>query len=71
MNVPIITNKKAVKKGDELFLKVAAPPKKEKEPTVMTWKATAKRSATTEVGGQKKQQKGNTKSDGHNLSLRI
>ena len=71
MNVPIITNKKAVKKGDELFLKVAAPPKKEKEPTVMTWKATAKRSATTEVGGQRKQQKVNTKNDGHNLSLRI
>jgi uncharacterized protein YdhG (YjbR/CyaY superfamily) len=75
VTVPIITNNKAVKKGDELFLKVAAPPKKEKEPTVETWKAGAKRSATTEVGGQKKQQKGNTKHidgpDGHNLSLRI
>jgi len=74
VKVPIITNSNAIKKGEELILRVAPPPKKDKEPIVETWKNGAKRSAPAEgtVGPKKqKQQKDNAGSDTHKLSLRI
>ena len=62
VTVPIITNTQAIRKGEELFIKVAPPPKKEKEQVVETWKAAAKRSTKSEEGnGNPKKQKGTDK----------
>jgi len=65
VNVPILTNGTAIKKGEELILRVAAPPKKDKEPNAETWKDGAKRAATTEgSGGPKKQKRTDNKATG-------
>ena len=62
VTVPIITNSQAIRKGEELFIKVTPPPKKEKEQVVETWKAAVKRSTKSEEGsGNPKKQKGTDK----------
>ena len=76
VHIPIISNNKLIKAGDELFLKVADPKKKEKEPIVETWKESAKRSAAVQDAhsASSKKHKGNgnkTETDAHFLSIRI
>ena len=75
VNVPIITNKTAVKKDEELILRVALPPKKDKDPVIETWKTCAKRAAAADASGSTKKPKNTTtRSAGpgdQNLSLRV
>ena len=75
MTVPVITNSEAILQGQELILKVTPPPKKDKEPTIETWKAGAKRSGGGGGNGGPKKQKASTKTtddaDGRELTLRI
>ena len=73
--VPILTNSTPIKKGEELIMHVAPPPKKEKEPTTETWKTSAKRSIAAEGNdGPKKQKSGANTTAGASekkVSLRV
>ena len=75
VDVPIITNNTAIKKGEELILRISPPEKKEKDPKVETWKNGAKRSAAADGGGHTKKPNNTAKDIAglgeRNLTLKI
>ena len=76
VRVPVITNKTAVKKGEELIKKISPPVKKEKDPVIETWKNGAtKRAAATDGGGTGKKPNNTTKDiaglSGRSLNMRV